>query len=169
MCLLPFYRTTLSATRSHSRNDQLVWRVGRSEPKGLRIGRRTLKINPKFYYNNTGYLFWLANITGRLRTLIQFVVSWDPCVAVNIAVFIVFLIHFHFFTRSLTVYTSRAPKYVTLVSFQPHKFANPPCRYYWFLKIKIHGVLSSCGITFVPSFMRIRELVQKLKWVTRVH
>jgi hypothetical protein len=90
------YGTTLSATRPLSRQNQLVWRVGRIEPRILRFGRRTFKINPEVYYNNTGSLFWLANITGCFRALFQFVVSWDPCVATNIALFILFLSHVPF-------------------------------------------------------------------------
>jgi len=92
-CLFPGYRKKISATRSHGRHDHLVWRERRSEPKDLRLDRRTSKINPKVHYNNTVYLFWLANITGSFRALIHFVVSWDPCVAVNIAGFIEFLSH----------------------------------------------------------------------------
>jgi hypothetical protein len=157
MCLLPVYRTTISATRSHNRNDQLVWREGRSGPKDLRSGRRTLKINPKVHYNNTGYLFWLTNMTSCFCELIHFVVSWVLQFILRFSFYV--SVMFHFVSRSVTVYTPRAPKYVAVVSFPPHEFACSPCRYYWFLKIKIRDMLSTCDITFVLSFVKISQMI----------
>jgi hypothetical protein len=110
-CLFPGYRKKISANRSHMTHmTNSFWREGRSEPKDLRLDRRTSKINPKIHYNNTVYLFWPTNITGRFWAPIHFVVSWDPCVAINIAGFIVFLSHVPFCFKICYRMYSQGPK-----------------------------------------------------------
>jgi hypothetical protein len=53
---------------------------------------------------------------------------------------------------------------MTLIFLAPNKLTRPPCCFHWLQDIESYDVvMSSIGIGFVPSFVKISQVTQKLK------
>jgi hypothetical protein len=56
------------------------------------------------------------------------------------------------------------------MSLPPYKFGRPPCCYYRLQKFKKYeGRVAFNGMTFIPCLLKIGQLVQNLKGLTRMH